>query len=765
MRTRLARAGLLLALAVLAVLAAAAAPGAVEPPAPPVNAMHPPIPLRDERGEPLGAGAVAFSTERSCGDCHDSAFIREHSAHDRRGVQIDCLTCHLAGGKAAVLALPRDAEGRVTLPMAPPASRSCGQCHGLVHEASEYLELADTLLRGAMPGSLAQTLRTGEIFSGQAVAASLLNLQGKSGLSRPWDIHAARGLGCADCHYAANNPKRALLAKDGLAHLKQDPRSLTIAAFLKQPDHTLAAAACTDCHDATLTHQSLPYAERHLRALACQTCHSPRLLAPALRAVDYTVVTAEDGPRLEFRGVAAAEFRAPSTWYLTGYRPLLARVEQAGRRVYAPYNVVSRWEWVAADGNAVPAPTLQRAFKDEQGAYHPELLAALDRDGDGRLADSELRLAGSAEAIVRGRLVALGVAAPRIRGEIDAYPVRHGTVRGDWTAASCASCHAQASRFNEALALGSAPFPGGVLPVPTAQTASLLDGRRVEVIAEGLAIVGGGASADTYVLGHDRRPWSDALGLALFAATGLGVLVHGLLRYRGARRRGALPPPPAGPREYLYGLYERIWHWTMAASILLLLASGLAIHYPQGFRLLSFPVAVLVHNVMAWVLILNAGLSLFYHVTTGEIRQFLPQPAGLPRRILAQALYYTRGIFAGAAHPTVKSRERKLNALQQVTYAGLLNVLFPLQVVTGILLWVEGLAPARLEPALGLALVAPLHNLGFWLFLSFLVVHVYLTTTGRTLSTNVKAMVSGWETLDAHGPAPAPSQRAPEVEA
>ena len=75
-------------------------------------------------------------------------------------------------------------------------------------------------------------------------------------------------------------------------------------------------------------------------------------------------------------------------------------------------------------------------------------------------------------------------------------------------------------------------------------------------------------------------------------------------------------------------------------------------------------------------------------------------------------------------------------------------MLFPLQVLTGILLWIAGLWPSLLSPELGLAVIAPIHNLGSWLFLSFLVAHVYLTTTGATLTSNVRAMVGGWETLE-----------------
>lgn len=719
----------------------------------PVNEMHPAFFLRDAGGTPVPDRATAFDLDRTCGECHDTAYIRANSAHHRRHVEVDCLTCHLRGGRDTVASLPYDEAGRIRMPMAPPSSASCGSCHGLVHEGPGALEVPPVLLAGDERGPTGGTLRTGEVYAPHLVSASFLNLVDKDAQDRPWDVHAARGLQCADCHFAANHPQKAKWAKRAPVHLKEDPRALALSAYLKRPDHRFRAAACVDCHDPSGVHDRLPYPERHMAALACQSCHTPALFAPALRSVDRTVVTAEGGPRMSFRGVEAAEFRAPNTWYVAGHRPFLGRdraAADAGEGRFAPFNPVAEWAWVSgAEGRPVDPALVRRAFLDDAGAHRPEVVAALDGDRDGRLSDAELVLSGAAEALVRDRLIALGVDAPRIRGQVVAHPVRHGIVRGDRTAAACDSCHAPQSRFNEPVALADGPFPGGVVPVPAPDDAHALAGRSVRVEGDRLVLSGAVDAAGAYVLGHHRRSWTDMLGFGLFGFTVAAVAVHGGLRLAHARRRPRARHGASGRRVYMYGVYERIWHWTMAACVVALLITGLHIHFPSESGLLAFPAAVAIHNVAAALLILNAALSLFYHVTTGEIRQYLPHPDGFARRIVAQALYYTRGIFAGAAHPTAKSPDRKLNPLQQVTYAGLLNVLFPLQVITGILLWVGGVAPDLLAPIGGLSVVGPVHNLGSWLFLAFLVAHVYLTTTGHTPTANLRAMVGGWDTIDA----------------
>ena len=51
----------------------------------------------------------------------------------------------------------------------------------------------------------------------------------------------------------------------------------------------------------------------------------------------------------------------------------------------------------------------------------------------------------------------------------------------------------------------------------------------------------------------------------------------------------------------------------------------------------------------------------------------------------------------------------------------------------------------------GLPWLAPIHTLVAWLFATFIVAHVYLTTTGPAVLTDIKAMITGWEDVEVHG--------------
>ena len=164
-------------------------------------------------------------------------------------------------------------------------------------------------------------------------------------------------------------------------------------------------------------------------------------------------------------------------------------------------------------------------------------------------------------------------------------------------------------------------------------------------------------------------------------------------------------------RLHLYSIYERLWHWTMAASGIVLIVTGLQIHGTGKWNLMSLPVAVAIHNAFAVVLILNGFLALFYHLATAAIRNFIPHPHGFWQRTLEHMSYQARGIFYGESHPP-NAPGHKLNPLQQLTYLALLNFLFPLQIVTGLLIWAVGHWPSVALAVNGLQVIAPLHNLG-----------------------------------------------------
>ena len=195
-------------------------------------------------------------------------------------------------------------------------------------------------------------------------------------------------------------------------------------------------------------------------------------------------------------------------------------------------------------------------------------------------------------------------------------------------------------------------------------------------------------------------------------------------------------------REYVYKGFGRFWHWTQALLILFLALTGFEIHGSLHF--FGFDQAVRYHSTAAIALLVLIIFAIFWHLTTGEWRQYLPTK----EHLRAQAEYYIIGIFRNAPHPTRKTALSKLNPLQKLVYLALKILVIPVMVVSG-LLYMFYRYPQRFETDIlnirGLETVAVLHTAGAFLLVAFVIVHLYLITTGRTLTSNLRAMITGYE--------------------
>ncbi|MCA9982367.1 MAG: hypothetical protein KDD89_16090, partial [Anaerolineales bacterium] len=206
---------------------------------------------------------------------------------------------------------------RSIVPIQDPTNQNCAQCHGEIHE-----NIDDPLLVVGGDQSAWRTLTTGQIVSPQRISDSALNVSNKADLSRSFDIHAERVLACTDCHYALNNPiytQESDVTRP--EHLIFDPRRLDFDAFLYRPLHQFAKGSsaqsnlapefdntirrCESCHTAVEgeSHAWLPYAERHMQTMACETCHIPEVYGPAQQTVDWTAVRLDGSPLAEYRGI------------------------------------------------------------------------------------------------------------------------------------------------------------------------------------------------------------------------------------------------------------------------------------------------------------------------------------------------------------------------------------------------------------------------------------------------------------------------------
>jgi thiosulfate reductase cytochrome b subunit len=197
---------------------------------------------------------------------------------------------------------------------------------------------------------------------------------------------------------------------------------------------------------------------------------------------------------------------------------------------------------------------------------------------------------------------------------------------------------------------------------------------------------------------------------------------------------------------YIYKSFERFWHWTQSILILFLALTGFEIH--GTIKFFGYQNAVLYHNFAANSFMILIVFAIFWHFTTGEWRQYLPTLKNLK----AQLRYYLSGIFQNAPHPTKKTVLSKLNPVQRLVYLGLKILVIPVMVMTGLLyMFYRYPQGNEVEPLNihSIEAIAIIHTAGAFLLIAFILVHIYLITTGSTLTSNLKAMITGYEEFDA----------------
>lgn len=198
-------------------------------------------------------------------------------------------------------------------------------------------------------------------------------------------------------------------------------------------------------------------------------------------------------------------------------------------------------------------------------------------------------------------------------------------------------------------------------------------------------------------------------------------------------------------KVYIYKGFERFWHWSQAALILFLAITGFEVH--SSYHLFGFEAAVRFHRVASYALLGLIVFAIFWHFTTGEWRQYLPTT----NKLKEQIQYYSKGMFKGEPHPTRKTQLSKLNPLQRFVYLGFKILLVPLVVISGLLYMFHKTIDKNdivVISNISLESIALWHTLGAFLLMAFIIVHVYMTTTGHTVTSNIKAMITGYEELE-----------------
>lgn len=203
-------------------------------------------------------------------------------------------------------------------------------------------------------------------------------------------------------------------------------------------------------------------------------------------------------------------------------------------------------------------------------------------------------------------------------------------------------------------------------------------------------------------------------------------------------------------RLYLYPIWVRLWHTVNALSFLLLVITGISLHFTtsEGNSLIRFDISVGIHNVAAIILSINFLIFIIGNIISKNGQHYKNWRKNLALNLWKQGRFYVFGIFKKEPHPFPVAADNKFNPLQKISYVMAMYFLMPLLIISGMgLLFPETIAYSVFGFS-GLLLTDLLHiTVGFILTL-FLVIHLYTCTLGEKTGSLFKGMITGYH--DSH---------------
>ncbi|MBN1473224.1 MAG: cytochrome b/b6 domain-containing protein [Syntrophaceae bacterium] len=191
----------------------------------------------------------------------------------------------------------------------------------------------------------------------------------------------------------------------------------------------------------------------------------------------------------------------------------------------------------------------------------------------------------------------------------------------------------------------------------------------------------------------------------------------------------------------MYQGTERLWHWLQAALIIFLLLTGFELH--GTYEIFGYEDAYELHAFAAWTMIITTLFAIVWHIYTHEWRQYIPTLKDLDKVIRC----YLIGIFYDEPHPFKKKPEAKLNPLQRLSYLYILLIVFPVLIISGLVCFFYNELQAMGLP-ISFEAFAIIHTICAFLMLIFLVIHIYMTTTGKTPWAYTVSMITGRDEIE-----------------
>lgn len=202
---------------------------------------------------------------------------------------------------------------------------------------------------------------------------------------------------------------------------------------------------------------------------------------------------------------------------------------------------------------------------------------------------------------------------------------------------------------------------------------------------------------------------------------------------------------------YLYPKWIRAWHVLNAVLFIVLIITGLNIHYADGgspSAAMKSAASVRWHNFASVLLIINYIFYITGNIITKNGKYYRISGKGFIGDLYLQLRYYLYGMFRGEKLPFPVSEEQKFNPLQKLSYVIAMYILVPLLIVSGIALFLPDLSLPSIFTLKGSLLMNILHiSTGFFLSL-FIIIHIYTCTLGSKPFSLFTGIITGYHVSD-----------------
>ena len=196
---------------------------------------------------------------------------------------------------------------------------------------------------------------------------------------------------------------------------------------------------------------------------------------------------------------------------------------------------------------------------------------------------------------------------------------------------------------------------------------------------------------------------------------------------------------------YLYPVWIRLWHLINALCFLVLVFTGISLHYASaGKQLMDFSSAVALHNICAIIITFNYGVFVIGNFVTKNGVYYQKWRKGLWKKLVKQFRFYAFGIFKGEPHPFPITKKQKFNPLQKISYVLAMYLGMPLLILSGLALMFPERVSETLFGISTLLFYDIIHYVIGYVLSLFLVIHLYTCTLGSKPGTLFKSMINGY---------------------